>query len=331
MEGDNNESEYGSGDTPDVQSAKTEYTNPIDAEHEEVDTELKELGPNYSRDPENNNIVYTDPDTKHQYILNLSKTDWVLKTESDSVENKYDFDGTTYFHTNNDGVRYKWDLNTSEWILDDPKNNKNSSISNKNDKSPVIEEDEESEEDENTTDADRKRRQFRKRKAAPDWGKQGIYTTDSETGAQLYKESGDGGMTYEWDVSKKAWFPRINEDFMAHYQMNYGFTPDGEYQPTKPEEPKDEIVENKKAKLDEKAPPKKPQWFEEENEKSTKVYVTGLPTSSDYNEEKFVVLMSKVIFPDTGLYWVPHPVFHVELGLNNSFSKIKSNDILFSI
>merc|ERR1711981_251802 len=49
----------------------------------------------------------------------------------------------------------------------------------------------------------------------------------------------------------------------------------------------------KKDKLDkEKAPPKKPQWFEEEKEKSTKVYVAGLPTQ-DYDEEKFALLMGK--------------------------------------
>jgi len=302
MEGDTNDSEYGSEYTPGVPSAKIEDPTPNNAEHEEADKELKVLGPNYSRDPENNNLVYTDPDTKNQYILNSSKTDWILKTESINVENQYDFDGTTYLHTNSDGVRYKWDLNSNQWVKDDQKDNIDREISNKNDQSQITEEDEESEEDENTTDDDRKRRQYRKRKAAPDWGKQGIYTTDAETGAQLYKESGDGGMTYEWDASKKAWFPRINEDFMAHYQMNYGFTPDGEYQPTRPEEPNEETVENKKAKLDEKAPTKKPQWFEEENEKSTKVYVTGLPTSDDYNEEKFVLLMSKVILIDNSLH-----------------------------
>jgi len=55
---------------------------------------------------------------------------------------------------------------------------------------------------------------------------QGTYSTDPETGAQLYKDTVDG-MIYEWDKAKNAWFPRIDEDFMAVYQMNYGFTPDG--------------------------------------------------------------------------------------------------------
>ncbi len=55
---------------------------------------------------------------------------------------------------------------------------------------------------------------------------QGTYTTDPETGSQLYKDTNDG-MVYEWDKAKNAWFPRIDEDFMAVYQMNYGFTPEG--------------------------------------------------------------------------------------------------------
>ena len=42
----------------------------------------------------------------------------------------------------------------------------------------------------------------------------------------MYKDTNDG-MVYEWDKAKNAWFPRIDEDFMAVYQMNYGFTPDG--------------------------------------------------------------------------------------------------------
>ena len=53
------------------------------------------------------------------------------------------------------------------------------------------------------------------------------YYQDPSTGAQLYKDASDGTV-YEWDAGKSAWFPRIDEDFMAHYQMNYGFTKDGE-------------------------------------------------------------------------------------------------------
>ena len=96
----------------------------------------------------------------------------------------------------------------------------------------------ESEEDDNTTDEERKARQFRKRKAQPGWNAKDHVYKDPESGAQLYKDPNDG-MTYEYDPEKRAWFPRINEDFVAQYQMNYGFTKDGQAEPTRPsEEPK---------------------------------------------------------------------------------------------
>ena len=249
-----------------------------------ADEELEGLGENYTRDSKTNEVVYTDPSTKIEYVLNPDRSGWIPKTEAaESLEAQYDFDGSTYCYTDHDGIRYKWDLDNKAWVKDVDGGK------------PNDEDEEESEEDDNTTDEDRRRRQYRKRKAAPGWGKAGEYITDPETGAQLYKEPGPGGMVYEWDLTKNAWFPRINEDFMAQYQMNYGFDADGQSKPTMPEEPKEEDGgATKKDKVDkEKAPPKKPQWFEEEKEKSTKVYVAGLPTQ-DYDEEKFALLMGKV-------------------------------------
>ena len=289
-----NDSEYGTEKKNEIKNSTYEDGKDNTSNDSEIiDKELNELGQGYSRDPYDNSLIYTDPESKIQYVLNSDKTDWVLKDKSNNTESQYDFDGTTYFHTNEKGIRYMWDLNEKQWIIDESKN-ANDIKSNSLNQNTEIEEEEESEEDENTTEDDRKRRQYRKRKAAPGWGNQGQHTTDPETGAQLYKEFGDHGMTYEWDENKKAWFPRINEDFMAHYQYNYGFNADGESQPTRPEEPKEEI-DAKKVKIGkEKEPPKKPQWFDEESEKSTKVYVTGLPTCTSYNEEKFADLMGKV-------------------------------------
>lgn len=31
------------------------------------------------------------------------------------------------------------------------------------------------------------------------------------------------GVKFFWDKEKNAWFPKINDDFMAQYQINYGF------------------------------------------------------------------------------------------------------------
>ena len=100
-------------------------------------------------------------------------------------------------HTDSEGGRHKWDLEAKKWVKIEGK---------KEDE----EEEEESEEDDETTDADRKARQFRKRKAAPGWGTAGEYLKDPDTGAQLYRDGKDG-MLYEWDTAKNAWFPRIGE------------------------------------------------------------------------------------------------------------------------
>ena len=78
-------------------------------------------------------------------------------------------------------------------------------------------------------------------------------------------------MLYEWDAEKKAWFPRIDDDFMAQYQMNYGFTKDGVAEPTRPDEPKpEEEGEPKAKKAKGAAEPAKAKWFEEDEAKTTK-------------------------------------------------------------
>jgi len=97
------------------------------------------------------------------------------------------------------------------------------------------------------------------------------------------------------DPIKNAWFPKIDEEFMANYQINYGFTKDGVAEPTRPSEEEakptvvPELADAKKKKKTEAE--KEAAWFEEEESKSTKVYVSNLP--SVITEESFVEFMSK--------------------------------------
>jgi len=253
-----------------------------EASDQKEDEELKRLGANYKRDSGNGELIYVDPSTKAEFVLNKDKTDWIPKEQRDQRD--YDFDGKTYYHTDEKGVKHKWDLEKQAWT--------------KIAGTAEMEEEEESEEDDDTTDEQRKERMFRKRKAQPGWGTGGEYLKDPDTGVQLYRDAKDG-MLYEWDGGKNAWFPRIDEDFMAQYQMSYGFDNDGAAKPTMPDpEPDPEAVAAEKAKkatedaaAGKKAPAKKPQWFEDDSEKSTKVYVCGLPLNFD--EEKLHDLMSK--------------------------------------
>ncbi|XP_063404003.1 17S U2 SnRNP complex component HTATSF1-like [Mytilus trossulus] len=43
---------------------------------------------------------------------------------------------------------------------------------------------------------------------------------EEESKDKTYKD--EDGTEYEWDEAKKAWFPKISEDFIAQYQMTYG-------------------------------------------------------------------------------------------------------------
>lgn len=47
-----------------------------------------------------------------------------------------------------------------------------------------------------------------------------VYGMDDE-GHHIYTDK--DGAVFFWDVERKAWFPKIDEDFMARYQMSYGF------------------------------------------------------------------------------------------------------------
>ena len=106
---------------------------------------------------------------------------------------------------------------------------------------------------------------------------------------------------YEWDLDKKAWFPKITEDFIATYQANYGFSDDGASSSTasvqdvsaraaeeppqrQPPEPSDLKKKGEKRKAESG-------WFHVEEGRNTNVYVSGLPP--DITVDEFIQLMSK--------------------------------------
>lgn len=134
-------------------------------------------------------------------------------------------------------------------------------------------------------------------------------TPESSKNNYIYKDPNDG-MEYEWDPNKKAWFPRINEDFIAQYQASYGQTYDTtsnnnslkkEEQIEKPnigecttKLESESIVQQDKLNETRKRPVKDeqlPQWFDIDDEHNTNVYVSNLPM--DITEEEFINLMKK--------------------------------------
>ena len=87
--------------------------------------EKQDFGPDYSYDS-SGTLIYTNPESKQQFVLNEAKTDWVPKdgsaaapAEAASIrdeKDKYDFDGETYSYKDDaTGKRFKWDLEKKEW------------------------------------------------------------------------------------------------------------------------------------------------------------------------------------------------------------------------
>ncbi|KAM6151335.1 17S U2 SnRNP complex component HTATSF1 [Rhynchocyon petersi] len=132
---------------------------------------------------------------------------------------------------------------------------------------------------------------------------------DSKDGNPQGDSGGDGDSLgqqpddtpYEWDLDKKAWFPKITEDFIATYQANYGFSNDGASSSTA--NIQDASAGNAVEPLQRKAPePTEPKkkgekrkadsgWFHVEDDRNTNVYVSGLPP--DITVDEFIQLMSK--------------------------------------
>ncbi|NXM85671.1 HTSF1 factor, partial [Oenanthe oenanthe] len=123
-----------------------------------------------------------------------------------------------------------------------------------------------------------------------------------------YVDPADGA-AYEWDLEKKAWFPKITEDFLATYHANYGFHADEtdtssasgtateSKQPVSSKTPGTQPSANetgqKQTDPKQKSEKRKlePGWFHVEEDRNTNVYVTGLPP--DITKDEFVQVMSK--------------------------------------
>ncbi|KAM8952717.1 17S U2 SnRNP complex component HTATSF1 [Pelodytes ibericus] len=141
---------------------------------------------------------------------------------------------------------------------------------------------------------------------------QKLYSEREAQGSQeafTYKDH--DGTEYEWDLEKKAWFPKITEDFLAMYHANYGVDPENKdsdaaagdstkgEKPPVPKESKDTEKRKKEETQSEPAEPKTkgekrkpdPGWFIVEDQRNTNVYVTGLPL--DITNEEFAQIMSK--------------------------------------
>ncbi|KFB50711.1 AGAP006266-PA-like protein [Anopheles sinensis] len=198
--------------------------------------------------------IYTDPATKYQYRWCKEKNEW---TPLATAATEPDGSGGTSSENPYENEHYRWCHEKKEWI---PKQ-------------------------QNATETEF----YRWDEASGKWipkehptragGDDPDRDYGYEDGVHTYRDK--DGAVYFWDAERKAWFPKVDDDFMAIYQLNYGFI-DNTSGPGSASAPK-----GKKRK----APPEPPKWFELAPEHNTKVYVSNLPT--DVTEEEFGELMSK--------------------------------------
>ena len=121
----------------------------------------------------------------------------------------------------------------------------------------------------------------------------------------------------DWPEFTRLFCSQIDDDFIAMYQANYGFTATGEHNPLVNVQSKEERPEknndgaaatngaennSKPGKVDEKQADsgtigkkrkqeEKKEWFDIDQQTNNNVYVSGLPLEA--TEEEFLELMSK--------------------------------------
>ncbi|CAH1389771.1 unnamed protein product [Nezara viridula] len=217
---------------------------------------------------EDGKCFYKDPESGVDYEWKESSGKWVTNT------NDYVFDGETYVYTDSKtNISYKWDKEENKWVQ-----NEGISLT----KSKIKSNDENDEE----VDSDDEEKEVIRQDMS-----KGTYGTDGNS--LTYTDPNDGSV-YVWDKEKNAWFPKVDDDFLAHYQLNYGFSnPDTQEKSKSPE--KEDSKSSSEVKPDEaevlKRKAQEPTWFDISDETNNKVYVSNLPL--DITETEFVDLMQK--------------------------------------
>ncbi|XP_053613346.1 17S U2 SnRNP complex component HTATSF1 [Plodia interpunctella] len=114
-----------------------------------------------------------------------------------------------------------------------------------------------------------------------------VYSYEDDT--HIYTEA-DGSKCF-WDNDKKAWIPKVDDDFLAYYQMSYGFVDNTQKSSDTEKQESSKNRDEKKSETPGVKRKNEPQWFQPSEETNTKVYVSNLPL--DLTEEEFVNFMQK--------------------------------------
>ncbi|XP_011875404.1 PREDICTED: HIV Tat-specific factor 1 homolog [Vollenhovia emeryi] len=198
--------------------------------------------------------------------------------KQDDPMKSYEFDGETYIYTDKaTNVTYRFDQESNKWV--------------------VKEESKVSSDSKESLKHDRKERADGSEKgddSGPDAGAAESFGFENDT--HTYTDPNDGSV-YFWDREKSAWFPKVDEDFMAKYQMSYGFTDESAPgskppEPTQPPPSQQAKADKEQRRLEAKRKTQEPPtWFEVDEAHNTAIYVSGLPL--DISMEELTQLFAK--------------------------------------
>ncbi|XP_012136068.1 RRM1_TatSF1_like and RRM2_TatSF1_like domain-containing protein barc isoform X2 [Megachile rotundata] len=169
--------------------------------------------------------------------------------KTDDPMKHYEFDGQSYIYKDPaSNITYKFDQEKNEWV-----------------------EKKDEEKKENDSSANEAKPQ------------EGVFGFENDT--HTYTDPNDGSV-YFWDKEKNAWFPKVDDDFMARYQMSYGFTDSsaGETKPAPEPEVKTKVEKEKKKVEAKRKAQDPPTWFEVDEAHNTAIYVSGLPLDITLDE-----------------------------------------------
>lgn len=145
--------------------------------------------------------IYTDTLTQAQYEFDNASNDWVAVTATNRIDavvpSATDVAAAADARTSVDpyeNEHYRWCHDTKQWLP----------------KETVVAENEFY-----TFDAGRN-------EWIPKARAHTVTSTTSEDGQTLHTYADEDGVVFFWDTTKNAWFPKIDDDFMARYQMGYG-------------------------------------------------------------------------------------------------------------
>lgn len=239
---------------------------------------------------EGDTYVYTDPATGFQYRWDTAEKKWVPKQVPAAKEGEapaggdaaYEKVGDTYVYRDAEtGRSLVWDAEAKAW-KPQPATATGAAAAAKKRRSAAGSDQEEEFDSSDESDGER------------------LLERNKETisrnvrvlsdGTRTYTDPADGTV-FEWDDVKKAWFPRLDDEFLARYQLSYG-------QSDQPEEAQATAGDQRAAEEDDEGlekpktkKPSEPVWFEVDEAHNNKIYVSGLP--ADVTEKELVDFVQK--------------------------------------